>query len=109
MFLALLRRPSLQKLVVDILPVAQPALHDPLNERQILGRRPVLDEKWVVQMIVDKEVVLGCVEQLGLASLALSVALETQSHVLVWLAVQATDLDTLLDVALADRAGHRSG
>lgn len=59
-------------------------------------------------MIVNKEVVLRAVEGFALTWRGLSMALETQGHVLFWWAIKAVDFDSFLDVSLANRAGNRS-
>jgi hypothetical protein len=52
--LALLRRVSLHVLVRDLLPVAQAALHDALQELQLVLGGPVFHQERESQVVIDK-------------------------------------------------------
>jgi len=94
----------LQELLVHIIPVAQATLHDSLDECQFLGSRPIFDKEREVKVVVDKEVVRLLVVAFGLVLGALSQTLQAEEGILVGWAVEAADLDSLLDVSFTDRA-----
>lgn len=87
---------------MNIFPVAEAALHDSGDEREIFGCGPVLHEQWEVQVVVNEEIVLLLVVRLHVGLVALAKAFKTQRRVLVWRAFQAAHFDTLLNVAFAD-------
>ena len=109
---------ALEVLVADVGPVAQPALHDALDEPDLLRSCPVRRQKREVEVIVDIVRVRCLVERIVLARLAHAQALQAHDHLSFWRlwialrrhrrAVRVNNLYRFRDIALAEHADLRT-
>ena len=103
---------ALYKLLGDICPVTKAALHDALDQANLLQRRPISGKKGELKIVEYVIVMIRLVLRVVRRGLAQTKAFEANYELAFpWFTLgtlSAEDLNTLADVSLAERADLRT-